>query len=221
VVAGIGAGPKAALPWKSRKSKERELRYKYPGGDADLGAKPGLRSEEHSPGVFETIVCRMGKLGRIRQMASPVRIGSTALLLVAGLAAGVLLAAVWPVTSPATPEWEVWVVDENGRPLQGVTVRLVWQNYSAETESHEEDRQTDKNGYAVFSARTFKASALRLVLGTIQAAEAGVHASFGPHAWVFAFGRGFQGDAVTDGYITDWTGRPSKMQSRIVARAGR
>ena len=154
-------------------------------------------------------------------MPSSSRRLSAARFVVAGLTTAFLLAAVWPITSPATPHWEVWVVDENGHALQGMTVRLVWENYSAESESHEQDLRTDENGYVVFPARTFKASALRRLFGTIRAARAGVHASFGPHAYVFAFGRGLEGDAVAHGYITDWTGKPDEMQSRIVAGAKR
>jgi hypothetical protein len=99
-----------------------------------------------------------------------------------------------------------------------MTVRLSWQDYSGETEGHEEDLLTGENGYVVFTARTFRASGLRRLVGTILSARAGVHASFGPHAFVFAFGQGFEGGAVSGKYVTNWTGEPSEMQSRIVVK---
>jgi hypothetical protein len=143
------------------------------------------------------------------------------LLTLAGIAAILALLAINPVIStPATPRWEVWVVDEKGHPLQGMTVRLSWANYSVETTDHQEDLQTDENGYAVFPARAFTAPVKDRFLGTIRSAGGGVHASFGPHAFVFAFGRGLEGDSVTGRYITDWRGKPDRMQSRIIAKAG-
>lgn len=139
-------------------------------------------------------------------------------LTVAGMAAILTLLLINPVIStPATPLWEVWVVDSDGHALAGMTVRLSWQNYSAETSGHQEDQLTDERGYVVFPARKFRASIDERLLGTIRAADGGVHASFGPHAFVFAFGKGLEGDAVTGKYVADWTGKPNRMQSRIVA----
>jgi hypothetical protein len=139
--------------------------------------------------------------------------------------AGAVIAAVMAlpvinpmISTPATPLWEVWVVDANERPLAGMTVRLAWQNYSAETSGHEEDQRTAENGYVAFPARKFRATISDRLLGTIRSASAGVHASFGPHAYVFAFGQGLQGSAVTGEYVADWTGKPDRMQSRIVVK---
>jgi hypothetical protein len=79
--------------------------------------------------------------------------------------------------------------------------------------------RTDENGYVVFSARTMKAPALRRMFETIASATGGVHASYGPHAFVLAFGPGgLAGEAVNGKYVADWTGAPSEMQSRIVLR---
>jgi len=65
--------------------------------------------------------------------------------------------------------------------------------YSAENESHEEDRLTGKNGYATFPAHWSGASAARRGLFTILAAGGGTHASFGRHACVFALGKEWKG----------------------------
>jgi hypothetical protein len=137
-------------------------------------------------------------------------------LIFALIALGTFLA--WPTTSAQSPFWEVWVVNEAGQPLQGVVVTLSYQNYSAESEDHTERVQTDARGYAVFAPRSLRASRLRRIITTALSATAGVHASFGPHAWVWADGNGLHGYALSNGNLTDWTGKPPKMESRIVAK---
>jgi len=125
----------------------------------------------------------------------------------------------FPVGWLAAPEWEVVVIDEQGKPVEGMTVRETWQNYSVETEEHEADRKTDANGRATFPARRPEYSVLRQIVGTASAlVHLNVHASYGPHATVFAFGKGLEGAATTGNFVTDWTGSPSSMQSRIVVR---
>jgi hypothetical protein len=124
----------------------------------------------------------------------------------------------WPTTSAESPFWEVWVVNEANQPMEGMTVTLTYQNYSAESEEHSEQKQTDALGHVAFPPRSLKASRLRRILTTVQSAEAGVHASFGPHAHVMAHGKGLDGIAVNNGYVTDWKGIPSRMESRIIAK---
>jgi len=124
----------------------------------------------------------------------------------------------WPTTTMQSPMWDVWVVDQSGRPLQGMTVRLSYQNYSAESESHSEDLQTDAKGYVLFYPQTLRASRIRRALAIAQSATEGVHASFGPHAGVSTFGKGLEGDAVNDGHVTDWTGEPPRMSSKVAAK---
>jgi len=125
------------------------------------------------------------------------------------------------VSSLAAPDWEITVVDEHGRPVEGMTVRETWQNYSVEATGHEMDRQTDANGHATFPAHETEYSRLSQVAGTLSALiHFNVHASYGPRASVFAFGKNLEGTATTGEYVTDWTGYPSSMQSRIVVRPG-
>ncbi len=116
----------------------------------------------------------------------------------------------WPTTTTQSPLWEVWVVDEAGQPLEGMTVTLTYQNYSAESEGHSEQKRTGPDGYVIFPQRSLKASRLRRIVTTLQSAGAGVHASFGPHALVRANGNGLTG------YATDWTGAPARMSSTLV-----
>jgi hypothetical protein len=116
------------------------------------------------------------------------------------------------------PAWDVWVTDPSGQPVSGVTVRLTYENYSAERQSHEIDATTDAQGHVLFSAQTLSASLGRRVVGTLFSARAGTHASFGPHAGVFVFGNGLEGSDIDKqrDVIVDWTGKPDHMESRIV-----
>lgn len=122
-----------------------------------------------------------------------------------------------PMPHLVCPSWDVWVVDPSGTPQRGTTVRRSYQDYSLEREGHEEDAATDATGYAHFAKRESRASLISRFFGTLHSAmTGGVHASFGRHAFVFAFGNGKQGQAVSGKYVTDWTGSPEHMQSRIV-----
>lgn len=134
-------------------------------------------------------------------------------------AAAVLVAALfWPIPYTAAPAWEVWVVDETGVPIEAMKVRLSYENYSAESTGHEMDATTDSQGCGQFPMQKASASIARYVLYSASSATAGAHASFGRHANVFAFGHGRHGTATTGDFVTDWTGTPQEMRSRIVAR---
>lgn len=123
-----------------------------------------------------------------------------------------------PFRSLDCPFWDVWVVDEFGRPVPGITLRLSYRDYSAEAETHEVSITADRNGHAGFLSRTLSASLMRRLVFTLLSARTGVHASFGPHASVVAFGEGFEGVAVDPkkNVVEDWTGEPRSMESRIV-----
>jgi hypothetical protein len=140
------------------------------------------------------------------------------------LAMGLLLAlALVPFSYPHCPAWQVTVVDQQNRPIPGMTVRLSYINYSLEIESHDADGITDQRGQVTFPARNIHATLLRRCYYTVLSATAGVHASFGPHANVLVFGKGMDGldvDPKTDTLVY-WRGAPSQMYSRIVANRPR
>jgi len=97
-----------------------------------------------------------------------------------------------PITSLSRPDWDVWITDEGGHPIAGTTVRLAYRNYSAESQSHEINAATDGQGHVAFSAHAVSASLGRRIVAILSSATAGVHASFGPHATVFASPTGFK-----------------------------
>lgn len=133
------------------------------------------------------------------------------------VAAGMLALTLIPIPYLASPEWSVLVVDESGNPIPGILVRLEYQNYSVERGGHEEDRTTDEHGRATFPSHKSSASTLRRCYYSAQSAMALAHASFGPNAYVLAFGDHLEGDATTGGFITFWTGHPDRMESQIIA----
>jgi hypothetical protein len=112
--------------------------------------------------------------------------------------AALVVALLIPIPYLASPVWQVAVVDEAG-VVEGMTVRRVYQNYSTEAEGHEDDQTTDRQGRATFAAKWSSASIARRCVFTAFSALAGVHASFGRHAYVFAFGNGREGYAVSGG----------------------
>src|SRR5258708_4939394 len=121
----------------------------------------------------------------------------------------VFVLCVIPIPYRAAPDWKVWVVDESGKPFPGMTVRLEYENYSVESTGHEEDQTTDEQGYAQFKGRRRWATTLQRCFYTGLSAMALAHASFGLHDWVFVFGKGLEGDALSGKYVTDWTGQPA------------
>ncbi len=143
---------------------------------------------------------------------------SKVLRFVAVVIGALLIVGVFPIRYLASPRWEVWVVAVDGKPLPGINVRLEYQDYSAEGRGHELTLMTDETGHCLFPPQYGRASFFQRVFFTLSSAMAGVHASFGPHAFVFAFGGGYEGDAVSGDYVTDWTGSPGAMESRIVAK---
>jgi hypothetical protein len=134
--------------------------------------------------------------------------------MIAGVAVGV---ACIPVKSLDCPAWDVWVTDQKGQPVHGVTVVVRWRNYSAERRSHETDAITDAQGHVAFGAQTISASLVQRAVATLSSAMAGFHSSFGPHATVYAFSESLEGFASDDQrFVVDWTGKPDHMESRII-----
>ncbi len=124
-----------------------------------------------------------------------------------------------PFSYLASPELSVTVVDAAGHPVQGMTVRLVWQNYSVENDSHEQDLTTDAQGHVKFPRHIGHALLVNRLFFTACEFMSLAHGSFGPHAFVFAFGNGLEGSAVTGKYAADWTGKPDQVESQIVVKA--
>ena len=140
----------------------------------------------------------------------------------AGIKIGAVIALAlglfYPVHYTAAPSWQVLVVDELGKPIEGMTVRLTYRNYSVEPKGHEVDATTNSQGYVQFPKRRSSATLAHYIAFSALSLTDGVHASFGPHANVFTFGQNREGSASSADLETDWRGAPDQLQSRIVAR---
>jgi hypothetical protein len=137
-------------------------------------------------------------------------------LVVTLMVSAFLIVGFLPMRYLASPRWDVWVVTRDGHPVSGAQVRLVYQNFSAEGRSHELTITTDGRGHVLFEERYERASLLQRAYYTIASATGGVHASFGRHAYVLAFGRGYEGEAVQGKYVADWRGSPASTSSTII-----
>jgi hypothetical protein len=70
----------------------------------------------------------------------------------------VLALACFPFEQIIAPDWTVTTLDAAHRPMSRITVREVWQQYSLENASHEEDLLTDSNGQVHFPRRTCRSN---------------------------------------------------------------
>jgi hypothetical protein len=96
---------------------------------------------------------------------------------------------IYPFESLQAPTWDVSVVDASNDPVSGARVRESYQDYSAEFVGGKADLITDFQGKDTFPAKTVRANLLMWIAVMISSGAAGVHASFGPHADVFAYWR--------------------------------
>ena len=128
----------------------------------------------------------------------------------------IVLIFICPIPSARAPVWDVTVMDQAGNPLPNVLVRESYQNYSAETIGHEEDRYTDAQGDVHFAAkRIYAPFRIRLAV-TAFSVLGGAHASFGPHSYVTAFSGANTGDDARGGHLYAWEGSPTHETSRLV-----
>ncbi len=135
-------------------------------------------------------------------------------LLVGLIGAGVV--SLYPATSTVCPAWTIQVVDTAGNPLRGAFVRQVWKDYSVESASHEQDVHTDENGYVSFPERTVRSSWVARAFGAIsQTVSLGVHASYGPSAYVLVYGHTVGGKRL-EGSANYQAGEP--LAAKLVTR---
>jgi hypothetical protein len=78
-----------------------------------------------------------------------------------GLCIMCLVIALYPVRRLAASKWDVWVVTDAGLPLLGVNVRLSYENYSTESDSHEMTSVTDTGGHVLFPANSDRRTSSR------------------------------------------------------------
>jgi hypothetical protein len=128
----------------------------------------------------------------------------------------------YPAEITLAPDWTVRVVDQNGQSLPSVSVTEVWQHYSLEEISHEEEKVTAGDGSVFFPRRSLRASRFSRIVGCAhEFTRSTVHASCGPVAYVIPFKCDYGPMQASDTHGSDWTGwftRSQKMSSQLVLR---
>jgi hypothetical protein len=131
------------------------------------------------------------------------------------IVAVILIAGFLPLPQTVAPDWMITTLDAARRPLVGVTVREVWQQYSLENSSHEEDRLTDNSGKVRFPRRTYWTSIAGRIGGCMfQIISGGVHASCGPNSYLVAVGNGI--DTMDWSDLTQEDGTTAPWQRSVL-----
>ena len=113
-------------------------------------------------------------------------IGARKIGRLAAVLAVVLAVTLIPVTTVTVPAWEVQVVDESGRSVNGACVYQSWLQYSFEPGvGHNDEAKADATGRVKFPERTAAATVLRRIVGPLSQLGK-LHPSFGAHAWIIA-----------------------------------
>jgi hypothetical protein len=142
----------------------------------------------------------------------------TGKMILAGVAL-ILFLLVYPFDVTVAREWNVKVVDENGKPLAGAYVAEFASHGTLDFE-HKESVCTNTNGEARFVRRTVRASVLTRVPRWVS--RFNVHGGLGPYVAVGVDRLGY-GDMPTQTPMPnfnglDWHGSPSRMNSRVALR---
>lgn len=115
------------------------------------------------------------------------------------------------------PLWDVWVVDESGKPVPGIGVTVQHEDFGCEHKDHVETQFTDLKGHVQFAPR-FLNTAFKCATITTEKLMT-FNSNRKRHARVFA------GDAQSalvgndvdrNGRVVDWHGSPERMKSHIV-----
>ncbi len=91
-----------------------------------------------------------------------------------------------PTTDIVSPDWDVFVNDMNGQPIEAASVYDNSQQYTLESTETSVSKVTDHEGHVHFDERTIRANGFTRLLGVFRNLGQGPHASFGVHTWLFA-----------------------------------
>jgi hypothetical protein len=88
--------------------------------------------------------------------------------LVALLVAAVLLLGLWPRDYVACPDWDIYVVDQDGKAMPGVAMNIAAMDPTVEDGYATVDRTTDAQGHVFVPRRVVRASRLRSIWGVLK-----------------------------------------------------
>lgn len=135
---------------------------------------------------------------------------TTSTKILAGTAV-LLFLLVYPFEVTVAPEWNIKVVDENGKPLTGAYILEFANQWTLDTH-YEQAICSDKNGEAHFPRQIVRASVLTRASKFIL--NFGPHSSFGPDLEMGAERLGY-GDMANNVTTAEWSGGRSRVHSQF------
>jgi hypothetical protein len=120
-----------------------------------------------------------------------------------------------------SPRWDVWVVDETGRPVAGLNVTEVREDLSCESVDHSETMFTDRHGHVQFHARYMKWNPVKCGVYTTGDIVTFGKRGHGRHASITAGeaeGVLFGKNVDSSGHVIEWHGSPEHLTSHIIVR---
>jgi hypothetical protein len=119
-----------------------------------------------------------------------------------------------PYPTVSAPDWAVSVVDPSGAPIKGALVREIYRNYSADSQDHIVDQESDAYGQVHFAGLTTSGSWIGRIIRTLSSATPFV--SSGPKAYVVVFLGRESNMAILQGGSPIWEGSPPIVRSTVV-----
>jgi hypothetical protein len=123
-----------------------------------------------------------------------------------------------------SPRWDVWVMDERGKPVAGINVTQIRENFSCEGVDHSETLFTDSHGHVQFHARYVKWNPVKCTVYTTGDIVTFGHRGHGRHASITAGdseGMLFGKNVDSSGHVIEWHGSPEHLTSHIIVRRQR
>ena len=81
------------------------------------------------------------------------------------------------------PDWDIYVVDQDGKPMPGVRIRIYESNPTVEKDAPDIERETDSKGHIFLAKRYVRVSTLRSTYGTLKQLPYFVHAEFNAYGF--------------------------------------
>jgi hypothetical protein len=98
-----------------------------------------------------------------------------------------LVVIFFPFSTRVVPAWDLYVVDENRKPLADVMVRETWQHHNVEIHGNEASGFSDATGKVSFPKRTVRASIAERALGIARRLRDANHGFWGITAQALAW----------------------------------
>ena len=132
---------------------------------------------------------------------------------------GVLVLAIVPRRHLVGPDWDIYLVDQDGKPMPGVRMRVYESNPTVEENAPDIERTTDAQGHVFLPKRVVRVSTLRSAYGTLKQIPFFVHAEFNAYGYASiecppGYGHANVNEPGSQGAV--WYRGPERTASRVV-----